>query len=465
MSITDSIDHSSLRDRIAGSVLTASDAGYDEARALWNGTIDRRPEVIVRCRGVADVVAALAHAREHDLLIAVRGGGHNVAGTAICDDGIVIDLSEMRAVSVDPSARTAWVQAGATWADVDRETQLHRLAVPGGVVSGTGVAGLTLSGGYSSQRRAHGMTIDNLLAVEIVTADGRVLRASDSEHPDLFWALRGGGGNFGVVTAFEYRAYELGPDVMNLHVGYPLERAGEIMRAWRDLVADAPDELTCDFFVWYLPAVEELPEALRGRPYCGLTGMWAGTDLEAGAAAVAPYRELGEPLIDLTGPAPYLEVQQALDAMIPDGIRAYWKSQYLDELADEAIDVAVRFGMDRPSLQSIVVVRHLGGAIARVGADETAFGDRSAQFLFSADALWDDPADDAVNIAWARGLHDAMIPFANGRTYFNFASDLMSEGEAASRATYAETYERLARVKATYDPDERFRVVQAIRAA
>ena len=248
-----------FRERFAGSVIGPDDPEYDRARAVWNGMIDRRPALIARCTGVADVIAALELAREHDLVVAVRGGGHNVAGTATCDGGIVIDLSRMRAVRVDPDARRVWAQGGCTWGDVDRETQLFGLAVPGGVVSETGIAGLTLSGGYSSQRRAHGMTIDNLVSCDIVTADGRYVRASETENPDLFWALRGGGGNFGVVTAFEYRAHELGPTVYAAQVLYPIENARELLRAWRDLVAGAPDEITSDALLWSFP----LPRTCR----------------------------------------------------------------------------------------------------------------------------------------------------------------------------------------------------------
>ena len=323
---------------LRGHVVTPSHEDYDEARTIWNGMIDRRPAVIVMCAGVADVVAAVNFAREHDLSVAVRGGGHNVSGTAVADGAIVIDLSLMRGVRVDPARRTVWAQGGCTWGDVDRETQAFGLAVPGGVVSDTGIAGLTLSGGYSNQRRAHGMTIDNLVACEIVTADGRYLRASEDEHPDLFWALRGGGGNFGVVTAFEYAAHPHGPAGYQAEVYYPVEQAREILARWRDAVDGAPDEITSTAVFWAFPAVPEIPAELHGTPFLLVFATYAGP-VEKGEEALRPLRELGTPLADASRVVDYVEAQSSLDDFFPAGRRYYWTGHYLH---------GTRGGRDRP---------------------------------------------------------------------------------------------------------------------
>jgi len=436
-----------------GEMLAPQDSGYDTARRVWNAMIDRRPALIARCADTADVVAALAVARERGLAVAIRGGGHNVAGTAVADGALLVDLSAMRAVSVDPAARVVRVEGGATWADVDPETQRHGLAVPGGIVSMTGVAGLTLSGGVSSQRRAHGMTIDNLIAADVVLADGRQVRAV--EGSDLLWALRGGGGNFGVVTAFEFRAHPLGPEVAQMMVGYPLERAGEIARAYRELVAGARDELTADLFVWSLPEDPALPAELHGLPYVGVTGMWAG-EVDDGMRAFAPFRALGEPLLDMSGPAPYLDKQTALDPAFPDGMQHYWKSLYFDEVPDDALDAMMAAGVDRPSPHSIVVLRHVGGAIRRVPADSSAFGHRDAEFMLSIDASWTEPAASEENIAWARRCWDELQELSGGRMYFNFAG-LLEDGDDVVRSSYGAGHERLREVKAAYDPENVFR--------
>ncbi len=443
-------------DALAGEVIAPGHADYDAARRVWNGMIDARPALIVRCAGAADVRAAIAFARAHDLPLAVRGGGHNVAGTAVVDEGLVIDLSPMRGVRVDPERRTVHVEGGATWADVDRVTAPLGLATPGGVVSETGVAGLALSGGVSHQRRLHGMTVDNLVSAEVVLADGRVVRASAAEHPDLYWALRGGGGNFGVVTAFELRLHPLGPEVFDLNVAYPLADATRVLSGWRDAVAGAPDELSTAAFIWSMPVVPELPEHLRGQPYVGVAGMWAG-DPEAGEAATRALRSLATPLLDLSGTAAYIDVQRALDPYFPAGLRYYWKALYLETLPDAAIEHTVRWSTARQSPRTLVVIRHGGGAIARVPAEATPFAARDAEFMLSIDAIWDDPADDDGNIAWTRDYWDEAHRFsAGGRPYFNFPG-LLEEGDAAVRAGFGANYERLARIKAAYDPENRFR--------
>jgi FAD/FMN-containing dehydrogenase len=452
-----------LAERLSGAVVAPGQAGYEDARRVWNGMIDKHPTLIARCADAADVAAALRFAAEHALPLSVRGGAHNVAGTALVDDGLVIDLSAMRGVHLDLSRQTVHVQGGATWGDVDAVTAPLALAVPGGVVSETGVAGLALSGGVSHQRRRDGMTIDNLVSAEVVLADGHTVRASAAEHPDLFWALRGGGGNFGVVTSFEFRARPLGPEVFALNVAYPIEQAGRVLRAWRDLVADAPDELTTAGLVWSMPDVEELPELLRGAPYVGVAGMWAGDPAE-GERAVAPLRELAEPLLDMSARMGYLDLQRSLDPYFPAGVRRYWKALYLDGLDDAVIDTTVEWSERRPSPDTLVIIRHVGGAISRVGASETAFGDRSAQWMLSIDSSWTAPDDDAANVTYTRAFWDAAVPFSDGKTYFNFPG-LFEEGEAAVRDSYGANHARLAQVKAAYDPDNVFRLNQNIRPA
>jgi len=392
---------------------------------------------------------------ESDLPLAVRGGGHNVAGTAVVDDGIVVDLSALRAVRVAADRRTVSVQGGATWADVDRVTTPLGLAAPGGVVSETGVAGLALSGGVSHQRRRDGMTVDNLVSAGVVLADGRCVRASADEHPDLYWALRGGGGNFGIVTEFELRLHELGPEVYGVHVAYALEDAARVLAAWRDAVADAPDELSTAWLVWSLPDVDLLPEELRGRPYVGIAGMWAG-DPEEGERRTRALRELATPLLDMSGAVSYAEYQQQLDPFFPAGRRYHWKAIYLDGLSDAAIDTTLEWSLGRPSNDTLVIIRHCGGAMSRVAADATAFGDRSSEWMLSIDSTWHDAAGDAENVAYTRAFWDAAHAHSDGKTYFNFPG-LLEEGEAAVRASYGANHDRLARIKAVYDPENRFR--------
>lgn len=441
---------------LSGQVVRPGDADYDQARRVWNGMIDKHPALIVLCAGVADVVAAVNLAREHDLLVAVRGGGHNVAGTASNDGGIVIDLSRMRAVRVDPEQQRVWAQGGCTWGDVDRETQLFGLAVPGGVVSQTGIAGLTLSGGFSNQRRAHGMSIDNLVACDIVTADGSYLRASEDEHADLFWALRGGGGNFGVVTAFEYRAHPLGPEVYHAQVMYPVEQARDVIAGWRDTVSGMPDAVTSDVAFWSFPPDPAIPLELHGMPFVAVLAQYVGP-VDEGERLLRPLRELGTPIVDASGAAPYLAVQSALDPLFPAGDRYYWKGLYLDRLDSEAIDLITEHSLATPSLRSPIVVRHLGGVIERVPAEATAFGDRSAPFHLSIDATWADPADDARNIDWTKAFWSAAKPFSSGQVYFNFAG-MLEEGEQAVRTSFGRNYERLVDVKTAYDPYNLFRL-------
>jgi FAD/FMN-containing dehydrogenase len=452
-----------LAERLTGQVIAPDHPEYETARRVWNGMIDKRPAVIARCADAADVATAVRFAAEHGLPLAVRGGGHNVAGTAVVDDGLVVDLSAMRAVRIDASGGTVHVQGGATWADVDRVTAPLGLATPGGVVAETGVAGLALSGGVSHQRRRHGMTVDNLVSAEVVLADGRRVRASADEHAGLHWALRGGGGNFGVVTSFELRLHELGPEVFALNVAYPIEDAARVLAGWREAVADAPDELSTAGLIWSMPVVDELPEHLRGLPYVGVAGMWAG-DPGEGERATRGLRELATPLLDMSGCMEYLDLQRSLDPFFPAGPHRHWKALYLDGLSDAAIDTTVDWSNRRPSNDTLVIIRHCGGAMSRVDAEQTAFGDRSSEWMLSIDSTWHDPAADETNVAYTRAFWDAAVPFSDGKTYFNFPG-LFEEGDAAVRASYGANHGRLVRIKAAYDPDNRFRPGQNIRPA
>jgi FAD/FMN-containing dehydrogenase len=444
-----------LRDALAGDVLAPGDPGYDDARRVWNGIIDRYPAAIARCASAADVQAAVCIAGRHrPPAVTVRGGGHQVAGTAVCDDGLVIDLSFMTDVAVDPLARTARVQGGARWADVDRATQRHGLATTGGEASITGVAGLTLGGGMGVLHRAYGLACDNLRSIEIVTADGQLRRASRTEHPDLFWAARGAGRGLGVVTSFEFDLYELGPDVAVAQVLYPHQDAEAVLRVWRDAALAAPEAVSPEAILWSIPPDPSVPEEMHGVKVIIAAGVYAGDPAEADAA-LAPYGDLGTPLIDQSGTLPYVEVQSALDELVPDGGRYYFKSHDLDELTDDAIATLVACDRERPNPETLIAIRTLGGAIDRVTRDESAYPHRGAAFNLSIDAIWSDPADDERVISWARETWQAMRPYANGGVYLNFAG-LDGEADVDRTATYGADLGRLERVLATYDPTDLF---------
>ena len=441
---------------IRGPVLQPGDAGYEEARAIWNGLIDRRPALIVQPTGAADVVDAVNFAREHNLLLSVKGGGHNVAGNAVNDDGIVIDLARMRGIHVDPKTRTVRVQGGANLGDMDRETQLFGLAVPAGVVSTTGVAGLTLHGGVGHLRRKYGLSIDNLVSVEIVTADGQLRTASATENEDLFWAVRGAGSNFGVVTSFEFQAHPVGPTVMVGAIFYPLEDTKSVLRAWRDAMASAPEELSAVALCWSIPPHEPFPPEVHGTPVLVIAAVYSGL-VEDGEPVVQPLRELGEPVIDLSGPWPWLDLQCGFDPLFPPGGFYYWKSRALAELTDAAIDEIAEFAARRPSPLTDLTIWHHGGAMSRVDETATAYGGRDATFLVTGEVSWDDPAQNDEGIAYGREFWDAMAKYSTGGMYLNFAG-LGEEKEALVRAGYGENYDRLAELKAKYDPDNLFRM-------
>lgn len=444
-----------FRGRLTGSLYGPDDPNYEAARSVWNGMIDRRPALIARCIGVADVVEAVKFARQHDLLVAVRGGGHNVAGTGTVDGGLVIDLSPMKAIRVDPAMRMARAEGGANWGELDRATQAYGLAAPGGVVSDTGIAGLTLGGGFGWLRRKYGLSCDALLAVELVTAEGAVLRASENENPELFWAVRGGGGNFGIVTAFEFRLYPVGPEVMQAIVLYPLEIGQVALRFFREQMRNAPDELSSFAILQRVPPVEPYPKEWHHKSTVIFAACYSGAP-DDGERVVQPLRAFAEPIIDLSGRYPYLDVQRLFDEDYPHGRRYYWKSTYLDSLDDPVIDRLIAHAEAAPSDHSTLDVWHMGGAVGRPDGD-TAFRSRSAPYHLSIEANWDKPVDDADNLAWAREVHRDLMRFSDGSQYFNFPG-FLEDGESALRQTFGDAYSRLARVKAQFDPDNFFRV-------
>ncbi|MFC6767482.1 FAD-binding oxidoreductase [Natrinema soli] len=443
-----------------GNLIRVGDADYDNARLVWNGMIDKRPSLIARCRGVTDIISSVGFARENDLPVAVRGGGHNVAGTAVCDDGLVIDLSEMRSVRVDPDARTAWVQAGATWADVDHETQAFGLATPGGAVSETGVAGLTLGGGIGHLRCKYGLTCDNLVSIDLVTADGDYLTASADENPDLFWGLRGGGGNFGVVTGFEFDLHPVGPEVATCLVFYSGDRMVEVLEAYHDYVADAPPEVSLLTLSGVIPDEDLFPTDAVHESKIAIAGCYAGSVAD-GERALAPLREITEPITDFSGPMPYVEFQQLFDEDYPDGMRYYWKSLYLDGLSESAIDRIAYWTDVAPSPLSTVDVWQLGGAIAQVGVEDSAFAGRHAPFLLGVEANWERPEDDDDNVEWVRDCLDDMRQFSDGSVYLNFPG-FLEEGDDMMRSTFGPTYDRLVALKDEYDPTNLFSLNQNI---
>ena len=441
-----------LTSSLRGPVLQPGDPDYDEARRVQNGLIDRHPALIARCTGAADVIAAVGFARDHGIPLSVRGGGHNVAGNAVCDGGVVIDLSLMRGVHVDAGARVAYVQGGATWGDLDRETQVFGLVTPGGVVSTTGVGGLTLHGGMGHLRRKHGLSLDNLLAVDIVTADGVLRHASAEDEPDLFWAVRGAGSNFGVVTSLTFRLHPVGPMVMLCAPMYALEDGPAVLRRWRDYIATTPDDFTPLAVFWSVP--EGFPPDLVGRPIVILAGVFAGP-LEEGERLVQPLRELATPLLDLSGPMPFAAVQSAFDPFFPKGLLQYWKSTYVDALGDDLLDALCALAASRPSPKTTMDVWPQGGAVARVGSEATAFGPRPP-FMVAFESTWTDPADNEANIAWARESLASMRRFASRGIYLNFPG-FGEEQEELVRAAYGPNYTRLRALKARYDPTNLFR--------
>lgn len=440
-----------FRSSLAGQAIAPGDPDYETARHIWNASIDRHPGLIVRCAGTDDVVRSVAFGRDNDILLAIRGGGHNVGGRALCDAGLVIDFSAMRAIEVDPAARVVRAQAGCTLGDLDQATHAHGLAVPVGVVSKTGIAGLTLGGGVGWLVRKYGLTCDNVLAFEVVTAEGRVVTASASENQDLFWGLRGGGGNFGVVVRFTYKAYPISTVLGGLLV-HPRDKAAEVLRFYRDFMAQAPDEFTAYAGLMYSP---------DGDPITGIIACWCGA-LEEGEKALRPLRAFGPPLMDAIQPMPMPAMQSLLDGAFPEGNHNYWKSTFVKELGDPVIDMLVDHANQAPSPLSAVVIELYAGGSGRVDPSKTAFAHRKAEYDIGMMAQWADPADRDRNVAWARGLYDALRPHASGAFLLNF----LDQGEdAAIRAAFGPNYDRLAQLKRKYDPNNLFRQNQNIRPA
>lgn len=444
-----------LRARVRGTVLAPGDAGYDESVKVWNGMIERRPAVVVRCTGNADVTTALAFARDEQLPVSVRGGGHNVAGNALVDGGVVIDLSPMNDARVDLERKTVRAGGGALLADVDHETQAFGLVTPLGAVPRTGIGGLTLHGGLGFLTRRYGLSCDNLVAADLITADGRLLNVDERTHPDLLWALRGGGGNFGVVTSLEYGLHELGTEVFMVMTIYPAAESAAGLRLFDNVMRDAPEELMALAVLWSAGHEEPIPEQWWGAPVIVFMGAWSG-DVADGEEATRPLRELATPIADFSGPMPYLEAQQIFDPEYPDGRRYYWKSIYVDALDDEVIELLVEAAGRRPSPLSSVDIWALGGAMAREPSGGSAFATRDHPYLIGVESNWDDPAGDEANVQWARELVAALGERYPAGTYLNFGG-FAEDGQAALSETYGANFERLRELKAAYDPDNVFR--------
>ncbi|RUV50288.1 FAD-binding oxidoreductase [Mesorhizobium sp. M7A.F.Ca.MR.228.00.0.0] len=445
--------------QLRGKMLSEGDAAYDEARTVWNATVDRLPGLIVCCVGASDVISAVNFARENRLLVSVRGGGHNIAGSAVCDGGLMIDLSLMKSVRVDVAARRAWVGPGATLADVDKETQAFGLVVPTGINSTTGISGLTLGGGFGWITRKFGLTIDNLASVDVVTADGKLLRASKTENPDLFWALRGGGGNFGVVTAFEFHLHEFGPQVLAGLVVHPFADAEKVLREDRKALETAPDELTCWVVMRQAPPLPFLPAEWHGKEVLVLAMCYCG-DIETGEKATQKLRAIGTPIADVVGPSPFTGWQQAFDPLLTPGARNYWKSHDFTEFSEEAAAVVRGAIAKLPGPECEIFIGHVGGAAGRVKADATAFPQRSSHFVMNVHARWREPTMDKACTDWARSIYEAAKPYAAGTAYVNF----MPEDEVDRvEAAYGGNHRRLLEIKQRYDPLNLFRMNQNLR--
>jgi FAD/FMN-containing dehydrogenase len=452
-------DIANLSGHFRGELIRPDDPAYDDARRIWNGAIDRYPALVARSTGVADVLAAVRFARERELVVAVRGGGHNVAGTAVCDDGVVIDLSPMKGMWVDPGARTARAQAGLLWGEFDHETQRFGLATPGGIVTHTGISGLTLGGGLGWLVRRHGLTCDNLLSADVVTADGELVRASAEENADLFWGLRGGGGNFGIVTSFEYRLHPVGPTVLAGVMLYPAAKAREVLDFYRHFIESAPNELMSIVVLRMAPPAPFLPAAIHGQPVVIIAVCYSGP-VKDGERQLAPLRRFGEPLVDLIQPTPYAAHQAMLDASVPHGLGYYWKSEYLPPLGDALIATLTEHAWRVATPASYTALFHLGGAVSREDPEGSAFEDRRATHAMTIDGVWSEPSASGPCIAWARDFWEAVRPYSTGRVYVNFLGE---EGQDRVRAAYgAAKYERLCALKRKYDPTNFFRMNQNI---
>ncbi len=447
-----------LRDQVRGEVFTSDDPGYEEARRVYNAMIDKRPLCVVRASGVTDVIAAVNFAREAELDLSVRGGGHSVPGFGTNDGGLVIDLSLMRSVRVDPRNRTARAEGGATWGDFNHATDAFGLATTGGIISTTGVGGLTLGGGIGYLARGHGLSCDNLVSADVVTADGRVLTASTDENADLFWALRGGGGNFGVVTSFEFKLHPV-KDIYGGPMFFELEHAGELLRFYREFIADAPEEFGGFPAYQIAPPLPFIPEERHGDTFIAFVACWAGP-LEEGESALKALRDVAPIVAEHVGPMPYAALNSAFDALVPPGLQHYWKANFVTELTDAAIDAHVEHGAKIPVVNSTVHFYPINGACHRVGADETAFGHRDASFATVIAGMWPEPADNEANIEWVRNYYAATAPHSEEGGYINFMAE---DDQDRVPANYGATYDRLAEVKRNYDPSNLFHMNQNIK--
>ena len=447
-----------LRTSIRGEVLTPDDPGYATVPGPFNAMYPGSPAIVVRAAGVADVIDAVNFAREHGLLMAIRAGGHSVSGLSSVEGGLLLELTLMNGVEVDPEERLVRIQGGARWGDVDRDTQAFGLAVPGGIVSDTGVAGLTLGGGEGWIRRKFGLSCDNLVEAQVVTADGRVLKANEQTNPDLFWALRGGGGNFGVVTQFTFRAHEVGPEIAASITFYPIADAARVLRGYRDFMAAAPDEVTGLAVGTTLPPSEHTPPEIHNVPYIVAGATYVG-DVEEGLRITQPLRELATPLVDISGPLPFVGLQAAFDEFFQRGaLRTYWKSTYLRELSDETIEIVANTMIERPSARTLIAVFSWGGAINKVGAEDTANAERSAEWMVSIDGNWEDAADDDKVISWVRERWSQVHERGTGNVYLNFTGIADETNAVGVDDAFGKNLKRLAEVKAKYDPTNFFRL-------
>lgn len=447
-----------LQRGLRGEICLPDDPGYDEARNLWNAMIDRRPGMVVRCQGTVDVIQAVNFARKHQLLLSVRSGGHNIAGKASCDGGLMIDLSPMKSVRVNPFDQTARVEPAATLGDFDKEAQAFGLATPLGINSTTGVAGLTLGGGFGWISRKYGLTIDNLLSADVVTAEGQLLHASEHENSDLFWAIRGGGGNFGIVTSFEYQLHAIGNEVLSGLVVHPFDQASELLEKYVDYVKDLPDEMTCWVVLRKAPPLPFLPEQWHGKEVMIFAVCYVG-DLQEGERVMAPMRAWGDPIADVISPHQFLDWQTAFDPLLTEGARNYWKSHDFNELSTAALDTVIDYAGRLPTPECEIFIAHMGGATNRVEAEATAYPHRDTEFVLNVHTRWGDPDEDEICVNWARQFFSATESYANGGVYVNFMSD--DEAERVDGA-YGANFDRLASLKASYDPGNLFRVNQNI---
>jgi len=449
-----------LKNNVKGQIVLPDDPNYDEVRKIWNAMIDRRPAVIVQCAEADDVLHAISYARGNKLEISIRGGGHNIAGSALCDNGLLIDFSNMTTVSVDAQKRRAYVEPGATLGDFDKAVQVHGMATPVGINSTTGIAGLTLGGGFGWLTRKYGMTIDNLVSAEMVTADGRKIRASENENEDLFWAIRGGGGNFGVITQFEFALYPVGPEILAGLLVFPMDQAKQVLQKYREFVKTAPEELNIWVVIRKAPPLPFLPEDVHGKEVVVLAVFYAGNIAE-GEKLIDPLRSFGDTYGEHIGAQPYGQWQQAFDPLLTPGARNYWKSHNLTELSDGLMDSIIEFAGKLPSPHCEIFLPLMSGAANRVPSDAMAYGHRDAQFVLNVHGRWDEAAQDATCIAWAREFFEVSAPYASTGAYVNFMSG--DEGDRVA-AAYGVNYERLQQIKKKYDPENIFHNNQNIKA-